>query len=423
MRTETKLYILFGDILALTVSFILTLAISFPDSFTSALASHTPPFLVLYVSWIIVLYIFNLYEPTFVRPSIKSISQLGLALITMSVVGFLMFYLVPWYGITPKTNLIINVLIFSTLLFAWRRILGHTTEKAVKKDKAVIFGEHARVAELTHLISSYSNSEIAFGGHVTQLSDIPEDTKIIIFMNSPKSQILQSVAYKNYKIISAREIFENVFYRVPVDLIDEHFLSSINHYRNILIGFIRRIIEIFFALLVLIVSLPITLITGLCILMEDKGPIFYSQKRVGQNGKIFDFYKFRSMKIDAEKNGAEWHTEGDNRVTSVGRIIRKLHIDEIPQMFNIIKGNLAIVGPRPERPEFVEKLIDDIPMYDLRHKIKPGFTGWAQINFKYARSVADSERKLEYDLYYLAHKNLFLDIGIILKTVQIIFTH
>ncbi len=134
-------------------------------------------------------------------------------------------------------------------------------------------------------------------------------------------------------------------------------------------------------------------------------------------------YKFRSMSMDAEENGPQWSSKKDNRTTNIGRIIRSLHIDEIPQMWNIIRGDIALVGPRPERPEFVEELEHKIPFYYLRHSIIPGFTGWAQIKFRYAGNVIDSKEKFEYDLYYMKNRNIFMDLGILARTVQIIFTH
>ncbi len=182
-------------------------------------------------------------------------------------------------------------------------------------------------------------------------------------------------------------------------------------------------LEIIFAAVVLLISLPFTLVASVSILIEDGGPIFYTHYRVGLRGKKFKIIKLRSMKKNAEQNGAQWADKDDSRITRVGKIIRTTHIDEIPQMWNVLRGDIALVGPRPERPEFVSELEKEIPYYFLRQTIKPGFTGWAQIMFRYARSVMDSQQKFEYDLYYVKNRNFFLDIGILLKTVQIIFTH
>jgi lipopolysaccharide/colanic/teichoic acid biosynthesis glycosyltransferase len=173
---------------------------------------------------------------------------------------------------------------------------------------------------------------------------------------------------------------------------------------------------------------PLLAIIILAIKIEDHGPIFIRQERYGKHGKKFKLYKFRSMIVlgadgQAETGTAVWATVNDPRVTRVGKITRKLHLDELGQMINLIKGDLTLVGPRPERSEFVAELEKQIPYYFIRHTIQPGFTGWAQIKFRYARTVMDSQEKFEYDLYYLKNRNFFLDIGIILKTVQIIFTH
>ena len=184
-----------------------------------------------------------------------------------------------------------------------------------------------------------------------------------------------------------------------------------------------RFFEIVTSTLLIITTSPLLLIVACAIKLEDRGPVFYTQERIGHANRVFRLFKFRSMIDGAEKQGEQWAGKTDSRITHVGRIIRKLHIDELPQMINILKGELALVGPRPERPGFVRMLEEAIPHYHLRHIIKPGFTGWAQIRHHYARSIEDSHRKFEYDLYYIKNRNLFLDFGIMLKTIQIIVTH
>ncbi len=165
---------------------------------------------------------------------------------------------------------------------------------------------------------------------------------------------------------------------------------------------------------------PLILIVAVLIKIDSSGPIFFRQERVGKDGKTFVLVKFRSMTTDAEKEGAKWATENDQRVTRVGRIIRKLRIDEIPQMWNVLKGEMSFVGPRPERPEFVKELAEKIPYYEQRHTVQPGITGWAQINYPYGASVEDALEKLKYDLYYIKHMCVLLDLYIILKTVKTI---
>jgi len=162
------------------------------------------------------------------------------------------------------------------------------------------------------------------------------------------------------------------------------------------------------------------LITALAIMLESRGPVIYRQKRVGLHDQEFYVHKFRSMRVDAEKDGAVWAKKNDDRVTRVGRCIRKVRIDELPQLWDVFKGDMSLIGPRPERPEFVSRLKETIPFYGLRHSVKPGVTGWAQVCYPYGASEEDARRKLEYDLYYIKNMSLLLDFKIILKTIGVV---
>jgi lipopolysaccharide/colanic/teichoic acid biosynthesis glycosyltransferase len=171
------------------------------------------------------------------------------------------------------------------------------------------------------------------------------------------------------------------------------------------------------------VTLPLQLLTALLIKLGSPGPLFYSQERVGRYGKIFTLFKFRSMRVDAEVDGnATWAAERDPRVTRVGAVIRKLRIDELPQLINVLRGEMSFVGPRPERPVFVEQLTQVIPYYAERHWVRPGITGWAQVNYPYGASISDARRKLSFDLYYLKNTSIFLDFLILLQTVPIVLS-
>jgi len=184
----------------------------------------------------------------------------------------------------------------------------------------------------------------------------------------------------------------------------------------------KRFVDLLASLTILFLSLPIMLVTILAIWLESglKGSILYRQERVGLNGRTFQLLKFRSMVENAEKGGAVWAQQNDSRVTKVGRFIRKTRIDELPQLFNVLKGDMSMVGPRPERPQFVSELTEKIPYYNLRHYVMPGVTGWAQICFPYGASVEDARRKLEYELYYIKNYSVFLDILILLQTVSVV---
>jgi exopolysaccharide biosynthesis polyprenyl glycosylphosphotransferase len=184
---------------------------------------------------------------------------------------------------------------------------------------------------------------------------------------------------------------------------------------------VRRMLNRFLALTGLIVSLPIALLTAILIKLDSKGDIFYRQERVGKNGRLFHVIKFRSMKTDAEADGKPvWALKEDDRVTRVGRVIRKLRIDEIPQFWNILKGEMSFVGPRPERPHFVSQLSEEIPFYEYRHLVAPGLTGWAQIKYPYGASVEDARQKLQFDLYYIKNQTIVLDLIIFFETIKII---
>ena len=183
----------------------------------------------------------------------------------------------------------------------------------------------------------------------------------------------------------------------------------------------KRIIDVALASFLLLLALPLIAVTALAIALESSGPVLYRQRRVGLRGEAFEVLKFRSMKQDAEVEGQPvWARRDDDRITKVGQIIRKFRIDELPQLLNVLKGEMSFVGPRPERPEFVAELAQAIPYYDLRHHVKPGITGWAQVSYPYGSSINDSREKLQYDLYYLKNYSLFLDLNILLQTVQVI---
>jgi exopolysaccharide biosynthesis polyprenyl glycosylphosphotransferase len=182
---------------------------------------------------------------------------------------------------------------------------------------------------------------------------------------------------------------------------------------------IRRVLNLALALVGFVLALPIMILVALAVKLESRGPIFYTQERVGKNGRSFKIIKFRSMSATAERDtGPVWAEKADPRVTRIGRILRKLRLDELPQFVNVIRGDMNFVGPRPERPVFVEQLSEVIPYYQQRHLIKPGLTGWAQIKFPYGSSVEDAFEKLRYDLYYIKNRSFLLDAIIIFETVK-----
>lgn len=186
---------------------------------------------------------------------------------------------------------------------------------------------------------------------------------------------------------------------------------------------VKRLFDIISALILIVLALPVMLIAAILIVFEDGFPLLYRQERVGLNGRLFNVIKFRSMRRDAEKDGKPiWAQAQDNRATRIGQIIRKLRIDELPQLFSVLKGDMSLVGPRPERPFFVDQLTKEIPFYAVRHSVKPGVTGWAQVRYHYGATVEDSAEKLQYDLYYVKNHSLFLDMVVLFETVGVVLT-
>jgi sugar transferase (PEP-CTERM system associated) len=184
---------------------------------------------------------------------------------------------------------------------------------------------------------------------------------------------------------------------------------------------VKRMLDLSLALIGFIVASPLLLLTAIAVKLDSAGPALYCQERVGENGRVFKIYKFRSMRIDAEKAGAPiWASERDPRVTRIGRVIRLTRLDELPQLWNVLNGDMSFVGPRPERPFFVEQLAREIPFYMQRHAVKPGVTGWAQVKYRYGSSIEDAMEKLRYDLYYIKHLSIFFDLTIVLDTVKVI---
>lgn len=196
---------------------------------------------------------------------------------------------------------------------------------------------------------------------------------------------------------------------------------AVPHATSVTLYAAKRAMDVVIASTVLVLTAPLSLVVALLVKLEDGGPVIFSQRRVGHRGVPFTLHKFRSMRVDAEaETGPTWAQRDDPRVTRVGRWIRALRVDEIPQMWNVLRGEMSFVGPRPERPEFVGRLRAAIPCYDQRHAVRPGITGWAQVHLPYAATVEDARRKLDYDLYYLRHLSIGLDLDIILRTTAMI---
>ncbi len=424
--------IVFGDVASFIISFIILILIRFGRAdYLYAINMHSTPFSILCLFWIFIFYIFGLYDLVTIKPTIPYLKRWILALVSSFTIGLLLFYFAPIFGISPKLNLVIQVVLFGFFSFLFRRFIYTLFAKTITQP-VILIGDSTYLFELKKTIENNPQVGLTIIEHFKSISELDsihsslKDLVIILDKNSdsPDERLL-NLYKQGVEIIDTARSYEKYLLKIPVTYIDMSFIiRNISIKKDIIYSSLTFIINKIFALIILIITSPLLLVSAIFIYKYDKGPVFYIQERVGLNNKIFKLYKLRSMMLDAEKDGAKWSTGvNDKRVTPVGKIIRKLHIDEIPQMINILNGDLSLVGPRPERPEFVSLLETSIPHYKLRHIIRPGFTGWAQIKYRYANTIEDSREKFEYDLYYIKNRNIFIDIGIIMRTIQIIFTH
>ncbi len=234
-------------------------------------------------------------------------------------------------------------------------------------------------------------------------------------------QELLKCKLKGIKVSELPAFFEREYRQVLLESINPSWIVFGDGFRVGSNAILKRIIDVVASATLLLLSLPVLAIAAVCIVLESGGPVFYRQERVGQRGRRFTIYKLRSMRTDAEIDGKpRWAATNDDRITRVGRIIRKLRIDELPQIINVLNGDMSFVGPRPERPYFVDSLVKQIPYFDLRHAVKPGITGWAQVSCAYGATIDDAIEKLQYDLYYVKNQGLFLDLMILLATIEVV---
>jgi sugar transferase (PEP-CTERM system associated) len=267
----------------------------------------------------------------------------------------------------------------------------------------------------------------------TEFTDyiINNDISEIVIANDQRRgtlpvNVLFEARLKGVQITDLLDFMERETGQIAVDLMYPSWVIFSNGFQSqkILRQAADYWLNIFLAIFVLFFTWPVMLITALIIYFDDGyktgASVLYKQQRVGKDGALFNILKFRSMRPDAEKDGAKWATENDNRVTSIGNFIRKYRVDELPQLLNVLRGDMSFIGPRPERPEFVEQLEKEVPYYAQRHNVKPGLAGWAQLNYPYGASVNDSLEKLKFDLYYVKHQSLLLDLLILVRTVEVV---
>ena len=383
--------------------------------------------------------------------------QIIKSIILTSSITVLLYLLTPVYTPVLPSNrlqiLIFYIAIFGALFF-WRMIYVRFFASNRFSKKVILICDKEQLKELVYALESadphyrvlgFVNSDSANlkardnrkiqNIDINNLEEFVKNNSISeIVIASQKTDGITVNLYNQlinlletgYIIREYTQVYENLTQRIPVQYVSRDFYryfpfsrSNQNHFYLIMI----RLFEVIISLTGLLIGLAILPLILIGNLLGNRGKLFYTQERVGKNGEIFNILKYRTMVKNAEKEGAVFATTNDSRITPFGKIMRKSRMDEIPQFLNIIKGDMAVIGPRPERPVFVNEIAEVMPFYETRHVIKPGLTGWAQVNYSYGETIDDSLIKLQYDLYYIKHRSIFLDVNIIFKTLSTVLLY
>lgn len=443
MPNPKKIFLLFGDIVILYSSLALTLLIRYWPNFNlERLSQHFWPFTIIYLLWLIVFYIAGLYALDLARNNLAFYSTLfkGLAINAGLAIAF--FYFIPYFGITPKTNLFLNLVIFVILVSLWRNFYNYFLKSEAFLNNLLIIGQTKETRQLIDLIKTHPQLGYRFieelkPNNIQTPFDLLEiatkkNIKTIVTAIDPHQD--NHLAKGLYQCLPLKisfsdfpNFYEKIIGKVPLSSIGEiWFLENLAESQKNFYETSKRILDMLGALIFGLISLIFYPLIALIIKIDSRGPVFIRQKRVGQDGQSFVLYKFRTMRATAKDGSSEpegrpiYAQINDSRNTRVGKIFRKSRFDELPQLWNIFLGQMSFIGPRAERVEFVEELEKQIPYYQIRHIVKPGLTGWAQVNFRYGASVEDSVEKLQYELYYIKHRSFILDLSIILKTIKIV---
>jgi exopolysaccharide biosynthesis polyprenyl glycosylphosphotransferase len=439
LKRKEPLVLLLGDVFFLMMSlwlalFLRTLTLPSRELFLT----HLSPFGLLFIIWIAVFYIAGLYEK---RTLILRSALPGVIFNTQavnSIIGVLFFYFIPYFGITPKTVLFIYLIVSFVMMILWR-VYGYFYIYTGDKENALIIGSGQEMKELVEEVNTNPFYNLKFISSI-DLEKMSEDSRFLdevvsrIYSDNvsliaidlshkevePVLPHLYNLIFSKINFIDMHKIYEDVFDRVPLSLLKYNwFLENISTSPRVTYDALKRIMDIVVALVLGILSLILYPFVFLAIKLDDGGSIFSFQKRVGQNNKIVNIIKFRTMTVANDEG--KWDNPGSNKVTRIGKFLRETRIDELPQLWNVLRGDVSLIGPRPEFPEPVREYSKEISYYNVRHIIKPGLSGWAQIYGEHPHhgtDVSKTKNKLSYDLYYIKNRSLLLDLKILLRTIR-----
>ncbi len=381
----------------------------------------------------IILFIAGLYDVSKAKNSWAFYQKIIISALVWTIFGVIYFYINPKNAIAPKTILLLTAVIGFGLISLWRFFYNKFISTTLKYN--IIFA--GRTKEVAQLINAIQN-EPQMGYLVLGVIDENEPSSLTlasanIIVLAPHMAANENLMKKLYQslfqqvsIVNLADFYESVMHRIPPFTFSEGwFVANLREQQKKIYDRFRILTDYILATIIGIFFIATIPFIALAIKLNSKGKIFFSQNRVGRQGLIFKVYKYRTMKSltadgSAETGGPQFAADKDARITSVGKFLRLTRLDEIPQFINILKGEMSVIGPRPERPEFVTQLTEKMPYYSLRHLIKPGLTGWAQIHNAYYGTIEENLQKLEYDLFYIKNRGLTLDVSIILRTVNTI---
>jgi exopolysaccharide biosynthesis polyprenyl glycosylphosphotransferase len=442
LKRKEPLVLLLGDVLFFLVSLWITLLLrNFEAPTRELFFIHLKPFLILFGIWLLVYYIAGLYEKHTVILKSNVPNILATAQLTNSGLAVIFFYFIPYFGLTPKTILFIYLLVSFMFILFWRTY-GYFSLNRKEPNKAILIGSGNEMKELLAEVNSNPIYNLTFVSSV-DLNRSDKDG----FWNEIKSQVydeevsviaidlthenvepilphLYNLIFSNKNFIDMNKIYEDIFDRVPLSLLRYNwFLENISAAPRVAYDSLKRIVDVVLSFILFALSLIIYPFVYLAIKLDDGGPLFIAQERIGENNRIIKILKFRSMARD--DRGIYDQDKPNNPITKVGRFLRKTRIDELPQLFNVLKGDLSLIGPRPEIPALVKKYSEEIPYYNVRHLIKPGLSGWAQLYGEHGHgelAIDQTRNKLSYDLYYLKNHSLLIDLKIALRTLKVLLS-
>ncbi len=398
------------------------------------------PFLYLFFIWIFIFFIFDFYEVSSFRKASLFIRTVIIFIFLATGIGTVYFYFQPQLELTPRAILFLSILNFAILSSLWRFLFLKVSGLKNFRKKVFFVGYCPEVEEILEeklfdyeVTGLYAKEEVSKKiknktnvlSDLEEIKDFSENIEILVFSSDLKEdkkaiKTIFSSFPLDMDYIDFFSFYEEVMKKVPLRSLDEWwFLENISRKRSKINQVLKRCFELVGSFLGMIVLITVFPVIAFLIKVDSKGSIFYKQKRRGEKGKDFTLYKFRTMHENSK--AVPWREENKDEITRVGKFLRRTHLDELPQFYNIIKGDISFVGPRPESVVLAENFEKNIPFYKLRYLVRPGLTGWAQISYPPSMSIKEAEEKFKYDLYYIKNRSLFSDLVIILKTISTIF--